>query len=142
METAGNPLQALLLLWRTTQVWPRSLRRLSLHWRALSPKIQEAWRPTFPNPQLASFSLPDEQDYSEVTSLVSAYIPFQGAILGLLNLQTVYSLSVEGTSLTTVTVINFPPTDLIRGEILTEEANVKANISLNPSHILSVGGEK
>ena len=66
VETAGNPLQAFLLLWRTTQVWPRALRRLSLHWRALRPKTQEAWRPTFPNSQLASFSLPDEQDYTEV----------------------------------------------------------------------------
>ena len=33
-------------------------------------------------------------------------------------------------------------TDLVRGEILTEETAVKANISLSSTHILSIGGEK
>ena len=96
-ETAGNPLQAFLLLWRATQVWPRSLRRLTLHWRALPPETQAAWRPTFPNSQIASFTLPDEQDYTEVRSL-GHLDSFQGAVLGLLNLQTVYMLSIEGAS--------------------------------------------
>ena len=30
--------------------------------------------------------------------------------------------------------------DLIRGEIITEESHVKANISLSPLQILSIGG--
>ena len=33
-------------------------------------------------------------------------------------------------------------TDLVRGEILTEETAVKANISLSSTHMLSIGGEK
>ena len=39
-------------------------------------------------------------------------------------------------------MIYFPHADLIRGEILTEETNVKANITLSSSQILSIGGEK
>ena len=76
VERAGNPLQALLLLWRTTQIWPRSKQRLALLWRALEQKAKQLWDPAFPKSQLDSFSLPEQQDFSEVNNQLLSHIGF------------------------------------------------------------------
>ena len=76
VERAGNPLQGLLLLWRTTQIWPRSKQRLALLWRALEQKAKQSWDPAFPKSQLESFSLPEQQDFTEVRKQLLSHIGF------------------------------------------------------------------
>ena len=96
---AGNPLQAFLLLWRTTkvtytppsqeptvhwQVWPSKVRLLLLHWRSLPAATRSLWTRVFPASLLAELALPEEAEYT------------MGGVLGLINLYTVYSLRIQG----------------------------------------------